>query len=183
MKGMVFTEFLDMVEQTWSPDLADRLIDHADSATGGAYTAVGTYDHRELVRMVQALAVESEVPVPELLRRFGHHLAKTFSGRFPAFFEAQPTLFDFLSSIDAVIHVEVLKLYPDAELPSFRVDHRADDVMTLTYRSTRHMAPLAVGLIEGAAVHYGRQVNIEQTAQADGAVIFHVRHEALACVD
>jgi hypothetical protein len=183
MKGMVFTEFLDMVEQTWSPDLADRLIDHADSATGGAYTAVGTYDHRELVRMVQALAVESEMPVPELLRRFGHHLAKTFAGRFPAFFQAQPTLFDFLSSIDAVIHVEVLKLYPDAELPSFRVEQRGDDTMTLTYRSNRHMSPLAVGLIEGAAAHYGRRVHIDQTAQPDGAVLFHVRHEALACVD
>ena len=109
--------------------------------------------------------------------------SEPFSGRFPAFFQSQPTLFDFLSSIDAVIHVEVLKLYPDAELPSFRVEQRGDDTMTLTYRSNRHMAPLAVGLIEGAAVHYGRQVSIEQTAQADGAVLFHVRHEALACVD
>lgn len=183
MKGMVFTEFLDMVEQTWSPDLADRLIDHADSATGGAYTAVGTYDHRELVRMVGALAVEAQTPVPELMRRFGHHLATTFAGRYPAFFQTQPTLFDFLASIDAVIHVEVLKLYPDAELPSFRVEQRDTDSMTLTYRSTRHMAPLAVGLIEGAAIHYGRQVSIDQETHADGAVIFRVRQEALACVD
>ncbi len=183
MKGMVFTEFLDMVEQTWSPDLADRLIDHAQSATGGAYTAVGTYDHRELVRMVQALAVESSVPVPELLRRFGQHLARTFAGRFPAFFKSQPSLFDFLSSIDAVIHVEVLKLYPDAELPSFRVEQRSDDVMTLTYRSSRHMAPLALGLIEGAGAHYGRRVQIDQHALDDGAVVFRVALEAHACVD
>jgi hypothetical protein len=82
-----------------------------------------------------------------------------------------------------VIHVEVLKLYPDAELPSFRVEQRGDDTMTLTYRSNRHMSPLAVGLIEGAAAHYGRRVHIDQTAQPDGAVLFHVRHEALACVD
>lgn len=183
MKGMVFTEFLDMVEQTWSPEVADRLIAQADSATGGAYTAVGTYDHRELVRMVQALAVESSMPVPELLRRFGHHLAKTFAVRFPAFFQAQPTLFDFLSSIDAVIHVEVLKLYPDAELPSFRVEQRSDELMTLIYRSTRHMAPLAEGLIEGAAQHYGRTVRVDQSTQPDGAVLFRVRQEVPACVD
>ncbi|MEN9629637.1 MAG: hypothetical protein RJA10_2864 [Pseudomonadota bacterium] len=183
MKGMVFTEFLDMVEQTWSPEVADRLIDNAHSATGGAYTAVGTYDHRELVRMVQALALESGIAVPELLRRFGHHLAKTFAARFPAFFNAQPTLFDFLGSIDAVIHVEVLKLYPDAELPSFRVEQRTEDTMTLVYRSSRHMAPLALGLMEGAATHYGRQALIEQSTQADGAVVFHVRHEALVSVN
>jgi hypothetical protein len=183
MKGMVFTEFLDMVEQAWSPDLADRLIDSALSPSAGAYTAVGTYDHRELVRMVQALAVESSIPVPELLRRFGHHLSRTFAGRFPAFFRSQPTLLDFLASIDAVIHVEVLKLYPDAELPSFRVEHRSDDAVTLTYRSTRHMAPLALGLIEGAALHYGQRVQIDQSAQADGAVVFRVAHEAHACVD
>jgi hypothetical protein len=183
MKGMVFTEFLDMVERAWSPDLADQLIDSALSPTGGAYTAVGTYDHRELVRMVQALAVQTSIPVPELLRRFGHHLAKTFASRFPGFFNAQPTLFDFLASIDAVIHVEVLKLYPDAELPSFKVEHRSDEAMTLSYRSTRHMSPLALGLIEGAALRYGQPVQIDQSAHADGAVMFKLTQKAYACVD
>ena len=50
MKGMIFTEFLDMVEERFGLAVADRIIEAGGSSTGGAYTAVGTYDHREMVR-------------------------------------------------------------------------------------------------------------------------------------
>ena len=40
MKGIVFTEFLEMVEDQ----------------SGGAYTSVGTYDHNEIFRLVNCLS-------------------------------------------------------------------------------------------------------------------------------
>ena len=52
MKGIVFTEFLEMVEQRFSPEIADRLIDESDLPSGGIYTAVGTYEHTEIVTYV-----------------------------------------------------------------------------------------------------------------------------------
>ena len=45
MKGVIFTEFLEMVESHFSPEMADRIITAARLPSGGAYTAVGTYDH------------------------------------------------------------------------------------------------------------------------------------------
>lgn len=183
MKGLVFTEFLDLVESAWSPEIADRIIAAAHTSTGGAYTAVGTYDHRELVRMVVALATETGVPVPELLRRFGHHLAARFAERFPGFFRSQPTLFDFLASIDSVIHVEVRKLYPDAELPSFSVAGRDASTLTLVYRSSRHMAPLAQGLIEAVARHYQTPIGLSHDTLDDGSVVFQVMQSAHVGVD
>lgn len=183
MKGIVFTEFIDLVESAWSPEIADRVIAESNSSTGGAYTAVGTYDHRELVRMVVALGTTTGVPVPELLRRFGHHLAGRFAERFPRFFESQPTLFDFLASIDSVIHVEVRKLYPDAELPSFEVARRDDRHMTLVYRSTRHMAPLAQGLIEASARHYRTPIELGFDTRDDGRVVFEVKQHCHVGVD
>ena len=54
MKGMVFTEFLEMVESTFSADMVDDIIDDSAPPSGGAYTSVGTYDHQELVGMVTA---------------------------------------------------------------------------------------------------------------------------------
>jgi len=44
MKGIIFTEFLEMVEDRFSPEIADRIIEAADLPSGGAYTAIGTYD-------------------------------------------------------------------------------------------------------------------------------------------
>ena len=176
MKGMVFTEFLDMVEERFSPAIADQIIHSAQGPTGGAYTAVGNYDHTELVNMVQALGQATHVPVPELIRTFGHHLAGRFATLFGRFFSAHDNVFDFLASVDSVIHVEVLKLYPDAQLPSFTVVQRSPEHLVLDYESSRHLHDLALGLIEGAAAHYGEQVVVRQQALADGSIRFDIRN-------
>lgn len=47
MKGIIFTEFLEMVEDRFSPEIADRIIEASDLPSRGVYTAVGTYDHTD----------------------------------------------------------------------------------------------------------------------------------------
>ncbi len=178
MMGMVFTEFLELVEDRFSVETADRVIQAARTSTDGAYTAVGKYDHGEMVRMVQALSAETKLPVAELLRLFGQHLAGRFSTLYSDFFAAQPSLFEFLSSIDGKIHVEVKKLYPHAELPSIETLERTAGCHVMVYRSNRHMQDLALGLIEGAARHYGQRIEVEQSANAGGGTRFVIRLQA-----
>ena len=57
MKGVVFTEFLDMVADRFSPDMVEDIIDDAQLPSGGAYTAVGTYPHEEMVAMADGLGL------------------------------------------------------------------------------------------------------------------------------
>lgn len=52
MKGIVFTEFLEMVADKFSADTVDTIIEEADPPSGGAYTAVGTYDFAEMASLV-----------------------------------------------------------------------------------------------------------------------------------
>ncbi len=47
MKGVVFRAFVDLVEERYGEEVVDRLLSHPGLSTGGAYTAVGTYDHTE----------------------------------------------------------------------------------------------------------------------------------------
>ncbi|MGG7519628.1 heme NO-binding domain-containing protein [Allorhizobium undicola] len=165
MKGIVFTEFLQFVGDMWNEDLADDLIEASDLPSGGAYTSVGTYDHAEMVRLVSELSARTERSPQDLLFCFGQHLAGRFATLFPAFFAGAGGLFDFLESVDNHIHVEVLKLYPDAELPRFTTLERTGDVLTLRYTSARHMEDLAVGLIHGAAAHFGKPVSVTVIAE------------------
>ena len=161
MKGVVFTEFLEMVEQKFSPDMVDRIIDEAELPSGGVYTAVGTYDHTEIVALVSHLSEAAEMSVPQLLHAFGKHLFGRFVEGFPHFFEGQDDAFAFLAKVEDYIHVEVKKLYPDAELPSVLASSDASDRMTIVYRSDRAMADLAHGLIEGCIEHFGETVEID----------------------
>jgi len=45
MKGMVFTEFMDMVEEVLSADILEDIIEKSELPNDGAYTALGTYSH------------------------------------------------------------------------------------------------------------------------------------------
>jgi hypothetical protein len=174
MKGMVFTEFLEMVESRFSADMVDDIIEDSHLPGGGAYTAVGTYDHAELVAMVMALSRRVGQPVPDLVHGFGVHLFSRFRVTHAQFFGAATTALDFLEGIESYIHIEVRKLYPDAQLPKFECT-RAADGLTMVYRSPRHFGDLAEGLIRGAITHFGDPVNVSRHNAPDGAVVFELR--------
>jgi hypothetical protein len=176
LKGVVFTEFLEMVEHRFSPEMADRIIDEAELPSGGVYTAVGTYDHAEIVVLVDRLSKAADVSVPQLLHAFGKHLFQRFVEGFPHFFEGRNDAFGFLAQVEDYIHVEVKKLYPDAELPSVLASTDGNERMTIVYRSDRAMADLAHGLIEGCVDHFGEAIDISVTDLSNEAGR-HVRFE------
>ncbi|MEM6348642.1 MAG: heme NO-binding domain-containing protein [Bacteroidota bacterium] len=160
MKGMVFTEFLEMVEDQFGFSTADKIINDAQLESGGVYTAVGTYHHQEMVSLVVNLSKETELTVPQLLVAFGRHLFTRFAAGYGHFFEGVKDSFTFLNSIENYIHIEVRKLYPDAELPTFEVQKYSEQEMIMIYKSERGFADFAQGLIEGCTRHFGDQLNI-----------------------
>lgn len=160
MKGIVFTEFLEMVEQTHNYDLVDELLTENDLPSGGVYTAIGTYQHQEMVTLVVSLSEKTQTPVPDLLRAFGKYLFGTFESGYPSFFTAAPDAFSFLESIENHIHIEVKKLYPDAQLPRFKTKRVDEKTLEMIYYSDRSMADFALGLIEKTFEHYKEGVSI-----------------------
>lgn len=168
MKGLVFTEFQEMVSQQFGDDMVDDLIDSCELASEGAYTAVGTYDSAELVAMVVELSERTGAEVPALIRAFGHHLGKVFTQKFGDFFAEVDSTIEFLKRIDNHIHVEVAKLYPDAELPVFSFDESHAQHFVLNYESSRGFADLAQGLIEETMKYYGENFVIERTDSQQG---------------
>jgi len=162
MKGMVFTEFLELVERTHSAELVDTLIEESELPSGGAYTAVGNYDHREMVRLLVALQKHTGQPVPSLLRWFGEHLYVSLAKGFPGFFEGKTHAFEVLEGIESVIHTEVRKLFPDAELPGFEVSRPRAGCLVLDYRSPRCMEDLAHGLLTACIRQFGGAITIER---------------------
>lgn len=87
MKGIVFTEFLEMVEGKFSPELADRIVDAAGLASGGVYTTVGTYNHVEMIKLVSCLSKETGIDTPDLMRVFGEYLFGRFYVLYPKYFD------------------------------------------------------------------------------------------------
>ena len=166
MKGIVFTEFLELVENEFGLEIVQRVIDECQLETDGVYTSIGIYSHKDMFKMVGKLSKIKGIPVSELLTIYGEYFFTTLSKDYPKFME-QSSLFPFLDSIEKYIHPEVLKLYPDAELPRFDAEIKSDNEMLLNYMSSRKMSDLAIGLIKGASKYFKEGVEIFKVSEED----------------
>jgi len=169
MKGVVFTEFLEMVEEKFSADMVDDIIDDSDLPSEGIYTSVGTYSHKEIVQLVSSLSSYTNIAVPDLVRIFGAHLFGRFSVLYPVFFPAGTEVFDFLESVETYIRMEVKKLYPDAQLPTFVTTRENNDTLIMHYQSPHPFATLAEGLLKGCMDHFEVDAQITMTDKSNGA--------------
>ncbi len=159
MKGVVFTEFLELVEQTWGLEMVDRLLVRGCPFHGG-YTSVGSYDHRDLLSMVGELSAATDLPTRQLVRTFGKYLFGRFLVGYSEAFEGVTSTYQLLDRVENTIHVEVHKLTPDAELPKFQFSRDDNGHLEIVYRSSRPFAQLAFGLIQGCIDHFREPLDI-----------------------
>lgn len=159
MKGIVFTEFLEHVETSFGLDMVQNIIDACDLTDDGAYTSVGTYPCQEMGQLVGALSRLSGQDPQALMKGFGERLGTTFHKAYPQYFDVSG-YFDFVESVDAHIHVEVKKLYPDAELPKFESVSRDENSLVLDYVSSRGLEDLAAGLLMATASVFDETISI-----------------------
>lgn len=156
MRGLMFTSFIDWVSQTRGPLVADQVISSVQETltSQGAYTAVGDYPSQELTSLATALANAEGTSTDLVMRQFGRDAFDVLNGMNPAALADSRDLFDLLSRIEGIIHVQVRKLYPTAKPPLIEVSRIDEARFGVTYRSHRDMVDLCQGLIEGAARHF-----------------------------
>lgn len=163
MKGVIFVELLKMAEDAFGEDAVDNALEKADLENGGAFTTVGNYPCSELVKIVVAFSEHSGLS-PEVLQiKFGHWMMAFFIEHYPEFFKEKNSAFALLESVDQEIHVEVRKLYPDAELPRFDTECHSDHHLSMIYSSPRPLDAFCHGLIEACLLHFGEEGEIART--------------------
>lgn len=161
------SEFIEFIEQELGEDTAQKIINDSHVESDGAYSRVGLYDYQELIQLLTQTAAETDTEATLLLERFSNHLFKVFKRDYGLFFDGVDSAAQMLKQIDDHIHVEVQKLYPDAELPSFNYT-QVGSVLTLSYTSPRPLALVAHSLL-GACLKFfdGREKLISSDIAED----------------
>ncbi|WP_282037649.1 heme NO-binding domain-containing protein [Saccharicrinis aurantiacus] len=172
MKGIVFTEFLEMVEETFGLEVVDQIIEEANLESEGIYTSVGTYEFSEMLTLISNLSDKVKISINDLLYEFGKFLFNSLGQAHPEVIKSYTDPINMIQSIEDHIHVHVKKLYPDAELPTFNVLEKTDTSIITIYESSRGLYALAHGLMEQAFRHFGKDVSITYTLlQEDGTKV------------
>ena len=172
MKGIVFTEFLELVEDKFGLDVVEEIIEKSELPSGGAYTAVGTYDFAEMLSLLKNLSEKTSVSIDDLLLTYAEHFFSVLAGSYPGLIEKYDDPIELLSSIENHIHIEVRKIYPDAELPTFEVLEKTKTSLVLIYKSSRAMYNFGLGLMNKTFEHYNASATIHlEKLKEDGTEV------------
>ena len=175
MKGVIFNLAEQVVTDAYGVDAWDDILDRA--GLDGAYTSLGSYPDADLGALVTASAERLGVEPAVVVRTIGEGAMPVLAQRYAEFFSPHATTREFLLTLNDIIHPEVRKLYPGADVPEFGFEVEGDDVLLLSYRSHRRLCPLAEGFVTGAATHYGETVVMHQPQcmlEGAGACLIHI---------
>jgi hypothetical protein len=161
MRGVVFTELIEFVEEALGFDLADRMLENAHLENGGVFSQGGNYPFDELVKIVVSLSKETGKNVDELLHIFGKHFFGRLVKLYGRDIREDSNSLDFIGKVEKMVHVEVRKLYPDADLPTFEVVKQDANFLVMHYYSEKRLESLALGLMEGCAEYFNEKLKIE----------------------
>jgi hypothetical protein len=161
MKGVVFTELMELVENKFGFDVVDDLVDQSGLECN--YTQAGNYSPKELFTLVTTLSKITKVSVDDLVFTYGVHLFGKLIEIYPEPIKMYDNSFDFIAAVDKVVHPEVKKLYPDAQLPEFETVSYDANKLVVIYKSNNPLAEFAKGLMTGCAEHYNEEINISYT--------------------
>jgi hypothetical protein len=160
VKGIVFNLLEEIVTAEHGEDTWDDLLD--DAGLDGSYTSLGNYADDDLMRLVAAASARLDLPADDVVRWFGRHATPLFERQYPDFFDAHDSTIPFVLTLNEIIHPEVRKLYPGADVPVFDFATPSDDVLVMGYSSARKLCAFAEGLLLGAGDVFGQRVTIEQ---------------------
>ncbi|PKA82614.1 heme-NO-binding protein [Ulvibacter sp. MAR_2010_11] len=160
MKGIVFTEFLELVESKFGLEVVDEIITNSNLPSKGVYTAVGTYSFSEMLSLLNHLSRHTSISVDELLMIYSEHFFSVLVSSYPELIKTYKDPLEMLASIENHIHVEVLKIYPDAELPTFEILTRTENSLVMLYKSSRSMYYFGLGLMHKTFEHFNSSATI-----------------------
>ena len=160
MKGIVFTEFLDLVEERFGLEMVDAIISQSKLESKGVYTSIGTYSFSELLQLLQNLKIQTGISIDNLLLIYGEHFFSVIETNYKDLLSSYNDPIEMLASIENHIHVEVRKIYTDAELPTFIIKEKTKKTLILIYKSSRSMHHFGLGLMNKTFEHFNSNATI-----------------------
>lgn len=154
MKGFIFTNFIDFIETSQGLEMVDEMITSCDLPSQGIYSSFNNYDFDKLVCLLTYVSKKTAVDPEILLEQFGVFVFPYLIGKHSYIIEHFDNAIDLIAGIENHIHIEVKKLYNDADLPTFRVVEKTTKKLTMVYNSSKGLTYFAIGLIKETLNHF-----------------------------
>lgn len=160
MKGIILNIFEKYIIEKHNNSYLEHILQSSNLTSDGIFISAETYPDEDLVSLITHYCKLNDLNINHFQKTLGEYTLKQFSLRYPAFFEHYNHPIEFLKSLNSTIHVEVKKLYHEAQTPNINIEEFKDGNLTITYKSKRQMTDFMEGLLLGAINHYGYKIKL-----------------------
>lgn len=161
MKGIIFNITENFINDNYGEDIYDEIIESCNLITTEPIIAPGIYPFKDLDEIFIQSSKKLKLSKEELMKKIGHYTFSKLAEKYPNFVTPFNHPKEFLKTVECIIHVEVRKLYPKSELPSFQYSEPSEYELIITYYSERKLYQFMEGLINGVSEYFG--IPIKQT--------------------
>lgn len=162
MKGILFTELIEMMENLVGIELTNRIIEDANLPNKGAYTSIGSYSYKDMNRLLESLGRHVENPKEILLKSYGEYFFYRISQLHPEKIKLYNDTFSLLLQLHNFLALETRKLYPNAKIPLIKARQLSPEYMEVLYSSKQDMSFLLEGAIMGCNNYFQEQITIKR---------------------
>jgi len=170
MKGIVFTEFLDLVEEKFGIEMVDKIISQSRLESKGVYTSIGTYSFYEMLQLLHNLSKNKDISIINLLRVYAGQIFSAMDTIHPDMLTSYKDPIEMIASMNHHIEkifttkdaptIELIKAKSFSTLPQFIVKEKTKNLLIINYKSNRRMQHFWLGLMHEMFQHFNETATI-----------------------
>lgn len=159
MKGIIFNFLENLIIDKFGDEIMEEIYEEAEfSVDAPPFVGPETYPDSDLVAIVALLSEKSNFPIDDLIHEFGKYMFPILAGKYPVFLQDIDSPLELLKNVNDIIHVEVRKLFKEANPPIITIKDINQNKATLHYSSERKLCRLLEGLLDGVAAYFGKKI-------------------------
>ncbi|MBU5437024.1 heme NO-binding domain-containing protein [Tissierella sp. MSJ-40] len=166
MKGTIVSAWVKTCKSLFGDNLTNEALEHFNINPKKIFRPTEDIEDRAAIGFVNYIANKIGEEPYEVWRKMGNNNIFTFSQDYPAFFRYK-SLYSFLSAMYD-IHVIVTKRIPGAKPPILHMKAIDKKKAVMSYSSPREMFGYFQGMLEGAAMFYKEDIQIDTLEKKEG---------------
>lgn len=184
MKGLFFTELLELIETDYGLAVVDQVIRTAVPTTDGVYTSMGVYDSKEFFGIIEALALEMNQPRSTFLRWFGRHFFRCLVDRHDRLLDNYPSAINAMQDVNSL--VRTTRIFPfDDQPPEAEFMAAGPAAWRLTIRARLPIQDMVMGALEACIACFDEPLEVSRNDVRAGDEIttrFDITPKATSCL-
>jgi hypothetical protein len=162
MQGVILEEMRLYVVNEFGDAAASQVLERSGRPAGHQYDPDQAYPDTELGLLAMRTAEVTGKPIPEVLEGFGEAMVPNMFKYYSILVNPRWSFDDFLLGMEPVLHA-AMQLHTPGALPTkLQATRTAPDTVRVVYDSPLRACSAVLGIIRGAATHYGVEVDITQ---------------------